>query len=126
MNTCKLCRRKVRKTTVANIMQKGTITCGRICNECARNAVLLVASALYDAHANASQMNREHAAWRQVCRQLKLLGVDINEQKPLACAIRLWGEELVALREENPEHTTMALFERRADYVEHIIGREDE
>jgi hypothetical protein len=76
---------------------------------------------LYDSHANASQMNREHAAWRQVCKQLAALGVDLNKQEPLACAVRLWGEELVALREENPEHTTKALDERRLEYASHVI-----
>ena len=76
---------------------------------------------LYDSHANASQMNREHAAWRQVCKQLAARGIDLNGWEPIACAIRLWGEELVALREENPEHTAKALAEKRLAYAKHVI-----
>jgi len=76
---------------------------------------------LYDAHANANQMNREHAAWRQVCKHLVKLGVDINGQEPLACSIRLWGEELVSLREQNPKHTAAALREHRLAYASHVI-----
>jgi hypothetical protein len=67
------------------------------------------------------QMHHEHSAWRQVCLHLAKLGIDINTQEPLACAVRLWGEELVALRASDPRHTERALFERRADYVPHVI-----
>jgi hypothetical protein len=75
----------------------------------------------YDLRANLSQMNREHAAWRQVCWHLEKLSIDINSQDPLACAIRLWGEELVALRESNPKHTAKALAECRTEYLPHVI-----
>jgi hypothetical protein len=68
-----------------------------------------------------SQFNYEWRAWRQVCKQLAKLGVDINSQEPLASAIRLWGEELVALREQDPEYTANALSERRRVYVNHMI-----
>jgi hypothetical protein len=49
------------------------------------------------------------------------VGVDINAQEPLACAIRLWGEELVRLREENPEYTEEALREKREEYEPHVL-----
>lgn len=68
------------------------------------------------------QIHREWLAWRQVCKQLAAVGVDINAHEPLACAIRLWGEELVGLREENPEYTENALREKREEYEPHVIG----
>lgn len=74
---------------------------------------------------NMQQMNVEWRAWRQVCKQLEKQGIDINKQTPLACAIRMWGEELVALREQNPEHTENALKERRAEYETHWIEPRD-
>lgn len=43
MNTCKICRKKVRKTVIANIIQKGQVTTGRICSKCAADGVLLCA-----------------------------------------------------------------------------------
>lgn len=69
------------------------------------------------------QTEREWLAWRQVCKQLAKCGVEINSQTPLACAIRMWGEELVKLREENPEHTAKALTEKRAEYEPHWIDK---
>lgn len=66
-------------------------------------------------------MNREWLAWRQLCKQLAKLGVDINAQTPLASAIRLWGEELVALREANPDYTERALDSAREDYKEYVL-----
>lgn len=71
------------------------------------------------------QIHNEWRAWRQVCKHLAAIGVDINSQAPLACAIRLWGEELVKLREENPEHTEKALAEKRAEYEPHWIAPRD-
>lgn len=70
-------------------------------------------------------MQREWLAWRQLCKHLKKLGVDINQATPLACAIRLWGEELHALRLANPEHDEKALAEKRAEYEEHVIDDGD-
>lgn len=69
----------------------------------------------------ADSAHREWLAWRQVCKQLARVGIEINAQEPLACAIRLWGEELVKLREENPEHTTNALKEKRKEYEPYVI-----
>lgn len=67
------------------------------------------------------QLQREWLAWRQVCKQLAQVGVNINDHEALACAIRLWGEEVVALREENPEHTEKARTEHREAYEKHVL-----
>lgn len=64
---------------------------------------------------------REWLAWRQVCKQLKDIGVDINDQIPLACAMRLWGEELVQLRLLEPVHINRALTVARQGYEPHVI-----
>ncbi len=71
------------------------------------------------------QVHKEWRAWRQICKQLAAIGVDINSQEPLASAIRLWGEELVALREQNPEYTARALRETREGYEKHWIEPRD-
>jgi hypothetical protein len=70
---------------------------------------------------NCDAMDREWEAWRQICKHLAQLGISVNEHTPLASAIRLWGEELVALRASAPEHTAQALAERREEYVPHVI-----
>jgi hypothetical protein len=67
------------------------------------------------------QMDREWLAWRQVCKQLAKLDVDINQAEPLACAIRLWGEELHALRLVDPKWDEKALAEKRAEYAPHVV-----
>lgn len=67
------------------------------------------------------QMEREWLAWRQLCKHLAKLGVDINANEPLACAIRLWGEELVALRDGQPEYKETALKTHRDAYADHVI-----
>jgi hypothetical protein len=73
-------------------------------------------------YANTDQMHREHTAWRQVCKHLAKLGVDINTQEPLACALRLWGEELTTLREgQDVEVVGRALAEHRLAYANHIV-----
>lgn len=68
-----------------------------------------------------AQVHREHAAWRQLCLQLTELDVNINSEGPLACAIRLWGEELHALRLGDPSHDEKALREKREEYEPHWI-----
>lgn len=72
-----------------------------------------------------NQAHKEWRAWRQVCKQLAARGVDINAQDSLACAIRMWGEELVALREEDSQYTEKALAERRAEYEPHWLEPRD-
>lgn len=67
------------------------------------------------------QMDREWLAWRQLCKQLAKLDVDINVAAPLACAIRLWGEELHELRKRDPQWDEKALAEKRAEYAPHVI-----
>jgi hypothetical protein len=67
------------------------------------------------------QMDREWLAWRQVCKQLAKLGVDINQADALACAIRLWGEELHELRKQDPQWDEKALTEKRFEYAPHVI-----
>ena len=43
MSTCKICRKNVRKTVIANIIQKGALVSGRICQKCASEGVLICA-----------------------------------------------------------------------------------
>ena len=45
------------------------------------------------------QMLREWEAWKAMCRVLRGVGVEINNENALAEAIKTWGEELVALRQ---------------------------
>lgn len=73
------------------------------------------------------QAHKEWIAWRQVCKQLSALGIEINHNAsvPLACAIRAWGEELVALREGDPQYTEAALAEKREAYEPHWIEPRD-
>lgn len=66
-------------------------------------------------------MELEWLMWRQLCKQLAKLGVDVNKEDGLICAVRLWGEELVALREARPEHTQKALTEARNAYKPHVL-----
>jgi len=42
MNTCKVCRKKVRKTITSVVLKKGDLISSRICRECAADGVLLV------------------------------------------------------------------------------------
>lgn len=63
----------------------------------------------------------EWLAWRQICKELKDIGVDINRQNRLACALRLWGEELVQLRLSNPDNINYALVMARRGYKPHVI-----
>lgn len=71
------------------------------------------------------QGDREWLAWRQICKHLQKLGVSINEQEPLASAIRLWGEELVKLRNENSEHIEKARDEAWTAYEKHVLDNWD-
>jgi hypothetical protein len=70
------------------------------------------------------QAHREHTAWRQMCKHLEKLGHEVNsaELLPLVCAIRLWGEELHALRLECPEHDEKSLRDKRDEYKPHYIN----
>ncbi len=61
------------------------------------------------------EQHREHGAWRQICLQLEVLGVNINDQNALANAMRLWGEELHVLRLVAPEHDEKALADARTN-----------
>jgi hypothetical protein len=72
------------------------------------------------------QMDREHTAWRAVCRELEKAAVDIEEASDLHAAITLWGEELAQLRAEAPEYLAPALAEKRAAYNPYLIVGEDE
>ena len=38
-------------------------------------------------------------AWRAICKVLRTMGVEINDEDELTTAIKQWGEELVALRQ---------------------------
>lgn len=58
-------------------------------------------------------LSREWQAWQVLCRRLKTLGVDINKENRLAAELRLWGEELVTLRDLSPEYKEKALREAR-------------
>lgn len=71
---------------------------------------------------NFPQMRREWLVWRAVCRELEDLGVDINKTDTLHAAMRLWGEELVALRWYQDEFDTVgkALDEARAGYAKRL------
>lgn len=60
---------------------------------------------------------REHAAWLDLCQELLDLGIDVNEQEPLANAVRKWGEELHQLRLGDPSHDAGALAEKREAYA---------
>ena len=68
-----------------------------------------------------NQTTREWEAWLQICKHLDLAGVEINDNNGLAAAIRLWGEELVALRDEQPDTKSPALEESRTAYCRHFI-----
>jgi hypothetical protein len=66
------------------------------------------------------QIEREFQAWRLLCRRLEALGIDVDvNSAALLAALRLWGEELVALRELSPEYTAKALAEARAEAKDH-------
>jgi hypothetical protein len=65
--------------------------------------------------------DREHAAWLDVGREFKALGLDMNSggnAERLHDAIVRWGEELAQLRLNDPDsmHAERALGERRAAY----------
>jgi hypothetical protein len=70
---------------------------------------------------NLGQMQREWLCWRQVCKQLEARGIEVNDTDSLASAIRLWGEELVALRNMAPQYHERALKTFREEYEPHVI-----
>lgn len=43
-------------------------------------------------------MHAEHDAWREICHELKSLGIDINDHDVLAKSIAMWGEKLARVR----------------------------
>lgn len=43
-------------------------------------------------------MRAEHDAWREICHELKSLGIDINDHDVLAKSIAMWGEKLARVR----------------------------
>ena len=45
----------------------------------------------------------EWEAWKAMCRVLRTVGVEINNEDELAEAIKHWGEELVRLRQKQEE-----------------------
>ncbi len=68
-----------------------------------------------------SRIEAEWKAWRQVCRQIRALkpaGDDVLYD-PLICAVRVWAEELHALRLNAPH--TLKLKVARAAYERHRI-----
>ena len=46
-----------------------------------------------------TQMIKEWEAWKAMCRVLRTMGVEINNEDELATAIKTWGEEFVTLRQ---------------------------
>ena len=45
----------------------------------------------------------EWEAWKAMCRVLRTLGVEINNEDELAEAIKRWGDELETLRQKQKE-----------------------
>lgn len=43
---------------------------------------------------------KEWLAWRAMCKVLRTVGVEINDENELTAAIKTWGNELVAMRQE--------------------------
>jgi hypothetical protein len=67
------------------------------------------------------QQHKEHRAWLAAMRELKQIGIDINEQDQFHAAITLWGEELADLRSLlSGEIRKKAYEEARARYCEKI------
>ena len=69
-------------------------------------------------------MNREHAAWMDLCRELRTAHAEIDWEDyraPAVCAIRKWGEELSMLRlsqrAEDPTGPARALRDARDGYA---------
>lgn len=66
------------------------------------------------------EMEREHAAWLDLCKELRARGINVNAptSNGLVNAVKKWGEELVALRVgQEPELRGRALAESRNDYA---------
>lgn len=73
--------------------------------------------------ADLAQMDREWRVWRSVCGELEKLGIDTNQQKPLARALQRWGEEMAELRRgQDREVTIGALEEKRQRYPREVDG----
>lgn len=66
------------------------------------------------------QMEREWLAWRAFCREFETIAPEIDLNGPQANrfinAVRLWGEELVALRMAKLDSIEGALAGARARY----------
>jgi hypothetical protein len=70
------------------------------------------------------QADREWRTWRQVCKQLAKLGIDVNDPKneALVLAIRLWGDEAHLLDVENADPRERERREDlRAKYGPHVL-----
>ena len=66
-------------------------------------------------------MDREYVAWRQVCKQLGRLGVDVNEAANLVFALKLWAHEHSDLMDTYPEDKGDLLDEVRMKYDPVVI-----
>lgn len=69
---------------------------------------------------NLPRMNAEFEAWKQVVKQFRALGFDINDARfnPLVKAVHAWGEELVSLRvKQSEELRARALSQARVAYT---------
>ncbi len=49
--------------------------------------------------------DQEWMAWRAFCKELKRLGVDINDHDTLTQLLRNWGDRLVELRDHQAAHS---------------------
>jgi len=72
------------------------------------------------------QIHHEWVAWRNWCAHFtKTTGIDINHDccKEMVEAVKNWGEELAALRIDQPEDTrNKALMETRVAVTPMIVG----
>jgi len=76
------------------------------------------------------QMKREHQAWRAFVREFQKLNpkidFDSEEMLPFVDSVKLWGEELHALRSMNPAEGRAALEAAREAYDPEIIIQKTE
>ena len=63
---------------------------------------------------NLEIMRAEWVAWRAACDELLKLGVAINDEPALAAWLVCWGERLVALRLDQPQHVEPARVDAEA------------
>ncbi|TFH66654.1 MAG: hypothetical protein E4G90_02425 [Gemmatimonadales bacterium] len=76
------------------------------------------------------QMHREHQAWRAFVREFQKLNPKIDfdsvDMLPFVDSVKLWGEELHALRSMDPATARKALEEAREAYDPQIIIQKTE